>query len=179
MLRHVGALLLGLLVAVLALVLTDSRPASAYHYHHNAGDSHVYFHECYVGDGVYQPYRDNQTHDIGPTDITRHQFLGCDIVDVRVVDGFYGVDDPAGWWHCHLWGGGSYCNHGESHLNRSYSWLPEHGPSTLSTVCEELGHAVGLDHRGSGATYSCLNNYDKSTIYHLDGHDIGEINAIY
>ena len=137
----------------------------------------MYFHQCDLSTNSHNAYHSNADHDIGPTDIQRIEIHGWDTVDVRVNDAAYG-NTWIGWWECHDWGANGYCNHGHSHLNTSWAAVPENYWVTLSVMCEEVGHSVGLDHRGS-ASGSCMNDYDDSTLYHLDGHDWYEINRHY
>lgn len=62
--------------------------------------------------------------------------------------------------------------YGARHL--LYGDIPEDPGRTMRLVCEEIGHSVGLDHSGDGA--SCMS---ASTARHLTDHDENTINGQY
>jgi hypothetical protein len=67
------------------------------------------------------------------------------------------------------------CDEGHAHINTSYSNIPEDYDRTLTLVCEEIGHSVGLDH--SPSEFSCMGMNLEAT--HLGRHDITLLNANY
>jgi hypothetical protein len=48
------------------------------------------------------------------------------------------------------------CDIGHAQINTSYSNIPENYNWTLTLVCGEIGHSVGLAHRRSGEPASCM-----------------------
>lgn len=72
-------------------------------------------------------------------------------------------------------GANGICWNGHTHFNTSYANIPENYNRTLTLVCEEMGHAVGLHHRVENT--SCMgSNLDA---LHLDQHDKDVINRLY
>lgn len=148
---------------------------------YKAGDDQVYFHQCNLdSDGnTHRAFHNNNDHDILPTTINPRQYHGCETVDVRINGYAYGFDEGAyGWYECHDKHSPQVCDKGHVHINVSYGRIPEDYSDTLSLVCEEIGHSVGLGHRTGSATGSCMSQNWSSL--HLDYHDkVDEINPHY
>ncbi len=67
-----------------------------------------------------------------------------------------------------------------AHANQYY--LDNHGYFDKAFVaCHELGHTVGLDHRGSGESTTCLREGGTGIFYppYPDQHDLDEVNSHY
>lgn len=163
---------------ILAMVLSVAGYAVAGNWlGYNAGDDNVYFHQCELdlNGNTHKAFHNNNDHDINSTDIETYQYHGCSIVDVRIVGEAYGTNRPTGWYHCHAFRNSNSCDKGEAHINTSYPNIPEQYPRTLTLVCEEIGHSVGLDHRGDPD--SCMSANLQA--YHLDAHDRAVINNHY
>lgn len=169
------AVVFGIWAAVLVVGFGQS-PASASHWlgsGYGAGPNDIWFHMCELNDNTHTAMHSNGDHDIGPTRITRVEQHGCDTVDVKINDYHYGLDNDTGWYECHDRLNG-FCNMGHAHINLSYDNISEDYSRTLRLVCEEIGHSVGLDHRGD--TDSCMS---ASNAAHLDAHDKEVINNHY
>jgi len=109
---------------------------------------------------------------------------GCDTVDVRIdwVRAGTGPQDSYGYYECHIFYSPQGCDRGHVHINVSWGFLPEDFSDTLTVVCQEVGHSVGLGHRPRSNGTSCMSRViDRSdlTAAHLDSHDRGHINANY
>lgn len=169
--------ILGVLVSVLTIGLVGSVAFAGNWTGVNAGDEQVRFHQCELDltGNTHESFHNNNDHDIEPTNINTWLYHGCDIVDVRIVGEAYGTDRPTGWYHCHIYRSSTSCDRGEVHVNTSYSNIPENYYRTLTLVCEEVGHSVGLDHRGDQD--SCMSA--NLSAYHLDAHDKTVINNRY
>ena len=145
---------------------------------YKAGDSNVVFDQCALQTNTHNAFHANDSHDIEPTQITTTLYhRGCDTDDVRINDYAYGTSRPTGWYECHAFHSSQNCNRGHAHINTSYSNIPENYNRTLTLVCEEIGHSVGLAHRKSGEPASCM-GADLSWL-HLSGHDQTVINNHY
>lgn len=167
--------LIAAVVGVLASSISLS-PASATNLlGHDAGDSNIYFTMCQLDATTHATFHDNDNHDINSTQITSINQHTCSEIDVFITDGAYGTDDPTGWWECHVWFDGNTCDKGHVHINISYSNIPEDYNRTLTLMCEEVGHSVGLDH--SGATDSCMSA--NLSALHLNPHDRAHLDALY
>lgn len=142
---------------------------------YDAGDKLVFFDLCNLEANTHTAWHNNNDHDITPTDIVSQHAHDCfPAYDVVANDLAFGLDDPTGWYECHNVVG-SDCRDGHVHLNTSYSNIPEDFNRTLTLVCEEIGHSVGLWHSGSSA--SCMSS--NSAALHLDAHDKAMIDALY
>jgi hypothetical protein len=91
--------------------------------------------------------------------------------DVITYDDNYGPNGYTAWWQCDLLvaGDSSKCNRGRIVINLYY------GTATYGEACQEVGHAVGLDH--STNTGSCM--HLPPTYADYDTHDKGHINGYY
>lgn len=154
---------------------------------YKAGDSNVNFHQCNLDlDGnTHEAFHNNNDHDIAPTAIRPYLYHGCDTVDVRINGYAYGFGEGSygyGWYECHDFYSAEGCDKGHVHINTSYSFIPENYGDTLTVVCQEVGHSVGLGHRARSNETSCMSLVlDRSdlTARHLDAHDWDHINAHY
>lgn len=134
------------------------------------------------GERDHDAFHANDSYDIEPTDITTSLSAAdaCDTNDVRINDYGYGTDTYKGWFECHVFNSAQNCNEGHAHINTSYSDIPEDDGSTLSIVCEEIGHSVGLAHSKTsdpGYTSSCM--WTSQDDGHLTSHDKGVLDANY
>lgn len=152
---------------------------------YKAGDSNVYFAQLKLSYNVHQAFHSNDQHDIEPTDIDTYTPHGCTNRDVRINDGPYGFGENSygyGWYECHAWYHPQGCDRGHVHINTSWYFIPENYSDTLSLVCQEIGHSVGLGHRRRENNTSCMSKveyrYDLNA-FHLDGHDTWHINDRY
>lgn len=152
-----------------------------------AGNSEVYFHQCDLDPdaNTHRAFHNNGDHDIGPTSITRREVHGCDTVDVRINGYAYGFGANSygfGWYECHDFYAPEGCDKGHAHINVSYGFIPEDYADTLTVVCQEIGHSVGLGHRARENDTSCMSTVENRgdlTPPHLDSHDKAEINSRY
>lgn len=178
MIRQAGTArrrLLAILIGTVAIAATLG-PASATNLlGHDAGDANVYFTMCQFEANTHSTFHDNDNHDINPTAINSIPQHTCSEIDVFVTDGAYGTDDPTGWWECHVWFDSNTCDKGHAHINISYSNIPEDYNRTLTLMCEEIGHSVGLHH--SGSSDSCMST--NLNALHLNPHDKAQLNALY
>lgn len=130
-------------------------------------------------------FHNNDRHDIEPTDISTILYHGCATVDVRINGYAYGFGSNSygyGWYECHAFYAPQGCDKGHIHINVSWGFIPEDYSDTLSLVCQEVGHSVGLGHRRRENNTSCMSlvyyRYDLNA-FHLDGHDIWHLNDRY
>lgn len=139
----------------------------------------MFFKRCDLNNTVQNKFNDNDNHDIDSTQITTHVSNGCDNQDVEVIDDHYGAGDDFGWYECHDPHSPEVCDKGHVHINLDKGRVPENPDDTLSLVCEEVAHSVGLGHRSEGANNSCLRRPVTWSNKHLDNHDQVTINDHY
>lgn len=185
-----GGLVVGALLACALGISLGVGVASAVNWDANdgsykAGDSNVYFHQCKLSPNTHQAFHSNDQHDIEPTDIDTYLYHGCTNVDVRINDGPYGFGDKSygyGRYECHAKYHPQGCDKGHVHINTSWYFIPENYSDTLSLMCQEIGHSVGLGHRRRENNTSCMSlveqRYDLNAC-HLDSHDIWHLNDRY
>jgi hypothetical protein len=139
------------------------------------GGNPVSFTQCDLTYTVHEMFHSNNDHDIKPTDITPDGTHSCSTIDVGVGDNFFG-SAPPGFAECHdLISSSGSCNIAHAHMNLSDSRVPEDVFFTLSVVCHEVGHTVGLRHRVSSVA-SCMWGAGEG---HLDSHDRNVLNDHY
>lgn len=163
-------------VAVAVGILVGAATAFASHWQGpKAGGSNVRFDSCELSNNSHDALHSNDSHDIEPTDITSSIYHSCDTVDVRINDWPFGTDDPYGWYECHQYHSADNCDHGHAHINTSYDFIPEDYDRTLSLVCHEIGHSVGLGHAGQDGSCMVAVGWPK----HFTDHDGDAINSHY
>jgi hypothetical protein len=140
-------------------------------------DRTVTFNSCNQTSQMHAVAHDNDSHDIAVTDINTTWAHACTIVEVIINDLDYGNTNWFGAYECHNWNSTrTRCiNTGHVHINLFYG--PYSYNQALSLMCEEVGHSVGLDHRPSDDTTSCMSQ--NFTSLHLDNHDKGLLNSHY
>ena len=89
-----------------------------------------------------------------------------------IVSDDYSASASWAWWWCSSMVSGSTtkCNQGHIFYNLNH-------PSNPPLGCQEVGHAVGLDH--STSTGSCMYQLSTSAASDFDAHDKGHINGQY
>lgn len=137
----------------------------------------VRFSQCNLMTNTHDAFHSNDSHDIEPTQVQTHLYHTCTAYEVYMNDLAYGTDDPTGWYECHQYDPyPNICLEGHAHINTSYSNIPEDYNRTLTLVCEEIGHSVGLDH--ISLSTSCMSAYLSAL--HLDqDHDWWHLNVNY
>lgn len=140
-----------------------------------AGGNPVDFTECDLTASVETLYHQNFDHDIAPTDISGSTVHSCSTIDVGTGDNNFPTS-AFGFAECHAFVAPSTCNIAHAHINLSHPLIPEDFSETLTTICQEVGHAIGLRHRVSSAE-SCM--WSGATSPHFDSHDHNVIDSHY
>ena len=161
------------LVVAVALALLPASAIASNVLGHKAGSNYVVtFNEWYLNDHTEAAFHYNDTNSIEPTNIASAIYHNTGGLEVNVHDAYYGNTGWYGEWRCRAWSG-SVCTDGLVRINLSY------GPYTTtekrSLVCEEIGHAVGLDHSSESA--SCMSQRWDRTL--LTSHDKTHLNNRY
>lgn len=75
-----------------------------------------------------------------------------------------------------------YQDNGGGHFSRSNFYINLYvTPNSLkrSVICQELGHVLGLDHRASSNTSSCMTTSTSVFPNYPDSHDYNQLASIY
>lgn len=109
--------------------------------------------------------------DLDPTDLATFYTSSHDASDVTISDS---VDGPSyGFYQCQAVSPsfGDRCNHAHVHIYTSWN---ASATTRRSTLCQEVGHSLGLQHDGSGG---CMNSAANSPYF--TSHDVAHINGRY
>jgi hypothetical protein len=168
-------------LTLLVSVIVSKAPVAASNFGYwwadiiDGADSNIRLDQCNLSNKFHNAFHDNDTHDIEATDIGTDLYHSCDTIDIYVNDYDYGDNRRAGWWECHRWYMNvATCDQGHVHINTYYDTYTQN--QALSLMCEEIGHAFGLEHRDSSAPSCMSQQWDE---LHLDSHDRGHLNANY
>jgi hypothetical protein len=171
----VGSVVLGALVLMPGTALAQPFGPGAcggYCYYADNGNETFYYDGLTVGD-------------ISSTETGRSRLAATDMTtqlqtasyngdtDILVSDDYVPNDPWSAWWYCSAMVSGSStkCNQGHIVINLS------RGTANVPLTCQEIGHAVGLDH--STSTGSCMYQDNSKAASNYDTHDKGHINGYY
>lgn len=121
----------------------------------------------------------HRQNNMNPTDLTTLYTTSIYETYMNIVDSNYGAIGWSGAYNCASWASGSICQRGDVYLNLYGGYVPGgsyDATERRSLVCEEIGHAVGLDHRKT-VTVGCLTQ-DWSRTSWTD-HDNNHVNNWY
>lgn len=124
----------------------------------------------------------NNTNSVDPTDLTtqtctQNNNVSCSLKEVNIEDSDFGDVGWVGEQYCASWQTPyTVCDYGSVLINQYY------GPYTdnvmRSIVCQEVGHAMGLDHHATDTT-SCMLELSPPWPVYLNTHDKNLINSKY
>jgi len=118
-----------------------------------------------------------------PTDLTTFGSINRNPWDVKINAADYGNTNWAGQYQCAAgfqYGTVFVCTDGRVRLNNRLSKAPGGSWDDIemrSLACEEMGHAIGLDHRNIGSNDGCMSQSWSQTGF--TSHDISHINSWY
>jgi hypothetical protein len=141
------------------------------------GSAPVDFTQCDLTNGVHSAFHTINDQDIAPTHITPNGTHACSTIDVGVGDDNFG-SGSFGFMHCHSHVGAN-CDIAHAHMDLSNPSIPEDPFRTLKTVCHEVGHTLGLEHRASIANSCMWAGLELNNQMHFDSHDVNVINSHY
>lgn len=112
-----------------------------------------------------------RANDFDPTDLSTFYTSVHDQSDLTISDSVDG--NSYGFYQCQATSSvyPNRCNHAHVHIYTSWN---QSATTRRSTLCQEVGHSVGLQHDGSSG---CMNSAANSP--YLTSHDVGHINGRY
>ena len=179
-----------LLAVVIALLAGAAVPAPA-------GAEHAWdgYHWARYGTPFVLELGDNLTRDY-PLDLVAASWAGSGAVvanpvagggceaatagRIEVCNGAYGATGWLGLTRIWVFADGHIAQ-AVVELNDSYFDVPAYADDRLiqHVLCQEVGHALGLDHQPAGAASCMASPWDAGPQPHPDGHDYAQLTASY
>lgn len=158
---------------VLVSVLAGSAIASNWLGLTAGSDSTVTFSQYYLTTDFHDAFHWSDVNNVEPTDISTTLYHEASGKEVEIWDNDYGETEWAGGYVCET-ESGTVCLKGIVYFNLYYG--PYSPTQERHLACQEVGHAVGLDHSSEGS--SCMKPAAYSNTS-FTSHDDGEVNAKY